>query len=160
MLSAIEKQATQNDCMLVVRCNERTFAIPIEYVIETMRPLPIVDMPNKPSFVLGVSILRGKPTPVVDLCSLLGFEQTKDSSRFVLLRVGQRQVALLAGTVLGIESLSKQTLHDLPQLFAEANQEALSILGVRDHELMVVVQNMQFLPEDVWDEMHQEDRPT
>jgi purine-binding chemotaxis protein CheW len=36
-----------------------------------MRPLPIKPIAGTPGFVRGVSIIRGAPTPVIDLKALL-----------------------------------------------------------------------------------------
>ena len=42
-------------------------ALPLEHVVETMRPLPVEPLGDAPRFILGLSIVRGEPIPVVDV---------------------------------------------------------------------------------------------
>lgn len=56
----------------LLRAQERLCAFPLESVIEVMRPLPIEPLPDVPAYVLGASLVRGLPTPIVDLGALLG----------------------------------------------------------------------------------------
>ena len=78
---------------LVCRCGAQACALPIEHVVETSRPLPIRDLAGTPEYVLGVSMLRGEPVPVVDGGRLMG-SGGSPVGRFVSLRVESRRVAL------------------------------------------------------------------
>jgi chemotaxis signal transduction protein len=46
-------------------------AVPAERVPEIMRPLPIEPLSRMPCFVLGLSIIRRSPVPVIDARRLL-----------------------------------------------------------------------------------------
>ncbi|HEV7559125.1 MAG TPA: chemotaxis protein CheW, partial [Kofleriaceae bacterium] len=120
---------------------DRLCALPIADVEETMRPLPIDAMAAMPAFVLGVSIIRGHATPVVDTAMLVG-TTARDRSRFVTLRVGARRVALLVDAVVDVRVLP---VGDLPPLVATA--EAVASLGVLDRELLVVLDAARVIAE-------------
>ena len=60
-------RAWERSPVLIVMAGARACAIPLDYVAETMRPLPIEPVAGTPGFVRGVSVIRGAPTPVVDL---------------------------------------------------------------------------------------------
>ncbi len=79
-------------------------AIPVEHVAETMRPLPVERLAGLPPFVLGVSVVRGIPQPVVDAARMLDVA-TVAPGRFVALRVGARGVILAVEAVLGVRAL-------------------------------------------------------
>jgi CheY-like chemotaxis protein len=65
----------------------RACAFPLHHVGETMRPLPIKPLAGTPGFVCGVSVIRGTPTPVVDLKALLeNSEHSPSFGRFVTLK--------------------------------------------------------------------------
>jgi len=66
---------------LVCRVVELVCALPLEAVIETMRPLPIDALGAMPPFVLGVSVIRGAPVVVVDAGLLVGTRSTPARSR-------------------------------------------------------------------------------
>lgn len=117
-----------------------------------MRPLPVESLAGAPPFVLGVVVLRGHPTPLVDLATLLSDDVSAtpptDSARFVTLRVGTRDVALNVHELLGIHALADDELEPLPPLWRGPHSPAVAALGVRDHELVIVLETARLLPED------------
>ncbi|MEI9986942.1 MAG: chemotaxis protein CheW [Aliidongia sp.] len=72
---------------LVCRAGGRLCALPLDGVREAMRPLPIDTMAHAPAFVLGLSIIRGTPVPVVD-AGLLAGERPVVPGRYVTVEVG------------------------------------------------------------------------
>jgi purine-binding chemotaxis protein CheW len=134
---------------LVVRVKTRVCAVPLVHVIETMRPLAVEPVASVPPFVSGVSIIRGIPTPVVDLAVLIGAPGGV-AGRFVTLRVGERQVALLLDEVLGIRDLDESTIQELPPLLQEASQDVIEAMGTLDTRLLVVLRTGWALPDEVW----------
>ena len=83
----MNRDAASGSQTLVVRVCTRLCAVPLAHVVETMRPLPVERIAGMPSFVRGVSIIRGVPTPVVDLGVVLG-TPGEAAERFVTLRLG------------------------------------------------------------------------
>ena len=106
-----------------------------------MRPLPIDALASMPAFVLGVSIIRGQATPVVDTAMLVG-TTARGRSRFVTLRVGSRRVALVVDAVVDVRALPSG---QLPPLVAAA--DAVSSLAVLDRELLVVLDAARVIAE-------------
>src|SRR5207249_3999514 len=108
--------------VLIVAVQSSVCALPLMHVIETMRPRPIEPVACALSFVRGISIIRGAPTPVVDLGALLG---TSDGApgRFVTLRLAGRQVALAVDAVVGVREFDALTLQKLPPLLAGASKD-------------------------------------
>jgi purine-binding chemotaxis protein CheW len=77
---------------VVVRVADRALAIPVEHVIETMRPLPIIPDPDEAR--LGHAQIRGAPCPVIDLAHHLGLTADAPARRFVVVRGARGPVAL------------------------------------------------------------------
>jgi purine-binding chemotaxis protein CheW len=136
--------------LLLCRAGARLCALPIEHVVETMRPLPIEAMPGAPPFVCGLSMVRGVPLAVVDVGTLLGMSDLPAPSRFVSVRAGRRQVVLAVGEVLGVSDLPAASLHDLPPLLGEAGAGVASAIGALESALLVVLQASHIVPEEVW----------
>ncbi|HEY6252436.1 MAG TPA: chemotaxis protein CheW [Candidatus Angelobacter sp.] len=130
---------------LIVGVDTRACALPLPYVIETMRQLPIEPVAGSPPFVLGVSIIRGAPVPVVDLGVLLG-AGTGDASRFVTLRLGDRQVAISVDQVLGVRELETSITQALPPLLQGASHDAIEEIGTLDQQMLVVLRAGWQLP--------------
>lgn len=124
---------------LLFRVRTRLCALPIAYILEIMRPLPIEPVAAAPDFVLGVSLIRGLPTPVVDTGALIGASEPADFRRFVTLKSGESGVALAVEEVLGVRDLPPASLKRLPPLLRDASTEILSALGSLDAELLTLL---------------------
>lgn len=112
-------------------------ALPIASVIEVMRPLPIEAIGAATSRgVLGVSVIRGVPTVVVDATVLVG-QPAAPPRRFVTLRTGDRVVAFAVQDVLGVEVLA--ATHALPPLLRDADAGVLAQIATRDTDLLAVL---------------------
>lgn len=134
---------------LVCRIGTLLCALPVDQVIETMRPLDVDPLAGAPRFVSGVTVIRGIPVPVVNVASLL-LGESRQSGRFVTVRAGARVVALAVAEVAGVGALPSDVLRDLPPLLGEAHGEAVASMGVLDAELLVILRAARLIPEDVW----------
>ena len=122
MLHHLSIRATQVSPVLVVMVGTRACAIPLHHVAETMRPLPIQPVAGTPDFVRGVSVIRGTPTPVVDLKALLeNSENSPNYGRFVSLKLEERRVVIGVDSVVGLKHLDSAQLGELPPLLRDGH---------------------------------------
>lgn len=140
---------TDDKSLLVCRVGAKLCALPLRHVVETMRPLPLERLPNMPAFVCGLSIIRGRPTPVLDARLVLGEGKAVATAarRCVTLALGQRQVALLVDAVTGIRSVDSAELTQLPLVLRDAQPE-VEALGTLDAELLLVLQHARLLSDE------------
>jgi purine-binding chemotaxis protein CheW len=135
---------------VVLGIRTRICAIGVEHVVETMRPLPIEALPDMPPFVLGLSVVRGAPVPVVDVGRLVGCSETRDTTRFVVLRIGDRRVALAVESVLGVQRVDRARFTELPRLLGETSDDLVLSVGRLDDQLLLVLRAATVVPGDVW----------
>jgi len=107
-------------------------------------------MNNMPSCVRGLSVIRGHPTPVVDLAKVLGAESFAAGGYFVSLRISSRCIVLALDKVCGIYELNKCQLSDLPPLLENAGSEFIEAIGNLDSQFMVVLNAARIVPDEVW----------
>jgi purine-binding chemotaxis protein CheW len=75
-----------------------------------------------PNFVRGVSVIRGTPTPVVDLKALLeNSENSLSYGRFVSLKLEERRVVIGVDSVVGLKHLDSAQLGELPPLLRDGH---------------------------------------
>jgi purine-binding chemotaxis protein CheW len=134
-----------------------------------MRPLPVEPVAGAPSFVLGLAVIRGQPTPVIDAARLLSSGANSvgrpapdpvlpdatapdpvsmPARRFVTLRVGERTVALALDAVLEVRLLPPELLNDTPSLLGSGT-ESVSALGALDTQLLLVLEAGRLIPESL-----------
>lgn len=119
-------------------------------MIETLRPLPVERLAGAPSFVLGVSILRGASVPVLDVDALLqgtgpGAEPLGEARRFVSLKTGHRNIALAVQEVVGVRSISSVVWNELPPLLDVAREDLVELIAVHDGELLALLGGARWL---------------
>jgi len=113
-----------------------------------MRPLPVEPIPGAPSFVRGVSIVRGAPIPVVDLGAVLAQREESSFTRFVTVAIDGRRVAIAVEGVIGLRVVNGGT-GDLPPLLRDASEGALASLGTLDASLLAFLRAGRLLSEEL-----------
>jgi purine-binding chemotaxis protein CheW len=136
---------TKSASWLLCRVGLRLCALPLDTVVENLRPLPIVALADAPRFVLGVSIIRGSPVPVVDIGSLFG-DQATAPQRMVTLGADGRLVALLVDSVVGVRTFGPDLFNELPPLLQDAGGELVSAIGTLDAELLLFLRTARIVP--------------
>jgi purine-binding chemotaxis protein CheW len=134
---------------LLFRAGEHTCALNLQHIVEIMRPLPVEEVANMPGFVRGLSIIRGLPVPVVSLALLVG-GPARPPGRFVVVRTGERQVALAVDAVLGVIELDSAALHAFPPLAQSTSADILEAVASSDAQLLFVLNSGTIVPDEVW----------
>jgi purine-binding chemotaxis protein CheW len=119
-----------------------------------MRPLPLEAFPRAPAFVAGLAVIRGAPTPVVDMRILMGESRGSaggsTAGRFITVRIGERTgehiVALAVDAVLGVHQLAGTQVMDLPPLLKSVAGETISAVTSRDTELLLFFETARIFP--------------
>jgi len=139
--------------MLVTRVGGVACALPIAHVIETTRPLPVEPIcgtrDQALAVVEGLAMIRGAPVPVVDARRLLGVPGPA-ATRFVVVRVADRRVALAVDGVVEVRRIAADALPGLPPLLGGARRDVVSAIGALDAELLIVLDAARVLPDDAW----------
>jgi purine-binding chemotaxis protein CheW len=146
--TAVLDAASPSTSFLLCRVATRLCGLPLDVVVEIMRPLPTESLAGAPACVLGVAIIRGDAVPVVDLSSLLGGDRV-DPTRLVTVRVDGRVVALGVDEVVGVRSVADSAVEDLPPLLAGAPADVIAAMGTLDAELLFVLRRVGLVPSSV-----------
>lgn len=133
---------------LVFHAGSMLCALRLDDVIETMRPLGTRPLSGTPAFVRGVSVIRGVPTPVVDVARLLGGERA-EVCRFVAVRTERGPVVFATGAVLGIRSTGPGEGAGHPALLGVAGRLVAGV-GTLDGQPVLLLQSMRVVPDEVW----------
>ncbi len=147
-----DEQAGQT-CVLAVGAGARICALPLENVDEVMRPLPTEPVPGTPSFLRGLALIRGVPTPVVDLASLIDSSVSAPIGRYVTFRFDERRLALAVDGVFGLRRLRTCRLHALSPLFDAGGRACVASVAVCDRQLLFVLQAARIIPDELWNEL-------
>lgn len=103
------------------RIGGEDYALDIMRVREIINPLPVTRVPRSPSFVEGVIRLRSEVIPVVDVRKRLGQppEAPTRKTKFVVVRIGGRRIALVVDEVTEVLRLARAEIRPAPD-FSDA----------------------------------------
>lgn len=139
------------DDYLAFRVGDQLCAISARHVDESMRPMKIVPLDKVPHFVAGLSVIRGKPYPIVDLRKLFDRDASELPTRLIAIRVDEsRRVGVLVDEVLGLYSAQMIDFEPLPPIVGAVHSEVLESLAMLDGELLRVLGNGRLVPDAVW----------
>ena len=126
-----------------------TFALPVASVLEILRVAGITRVPHAPRIVRGVTNMRGKVLPVVDLRVRLGLETAElgPQSRILVASSRGRLLGLLVDAVQQVERIDRNAVQAPPADVMTAQSQyiiGVSQLGTRlvillDVDLVLVV---------------------
>lgn len=135
---------------LLVRCRSWLCALPLSDIVETLRLLPLRPVAGVPGFVRGLVLLRGALVPVVELGALLGATADEPGRRLVVVRVGERRLALAVDEVLRVLTLEHEQQAEVAPLLSHALPEQVAALGTLDGAALAVLSSVSLLTEETW----------
>lgn len=135
---------------LVFRAGPLLCALGLDEVIETMRPLEVRPLAGTPPFVRGISVLRGVPTPVIDVSRLLG-GRPAEADRFLAVRTERGAIAFATGEILGIRSVDADATGGHPALLGGGSTRLVAGVGTLGTEPLLLLQSMRAVPDEVWE---------
>ena len=100
---------------LMVRCGGLSYALPLDRVQEVVTVERLTALPNAPTEILGLTVLRGSPLPVLSLARLLGTDDAGSRKNYPLALIGhdRHRFALAVDAILGLRRLPLSDLHSL-----------------------------------------------
>jgi purine-binding chemotaxis protein CheW len=114
------------------RVGGEDYALDLMRVREIIAPLPITPVPRAPAFLEGVVRLRGHVVPVVDVRRRFGLPAVPPTRRtkFLIVNVGGRRVALVVDEVCEVLRLPRSEVRPAPALAAlDAPRFFLGVCG-------------------------------
>jgi purine-binding chemotaxis protein CheW len=136
---------------VVFRAGSLLCALRLDEIIETMRPLATRPLAGAPPFVRGICVMRGVPTPVIDVARLLGGEQAA-ITRFLAVHTERGPVAFATGEVAGIRptSVDEPGAAGHTGLLTGASSRLVAGVSTIDAEPLLLLRSLRVVPDDVW----------
>ncbi len=134
---------------VVFRAGTLLAGLPLRDVVETLRPLPVRPLAGTQPFVRGLTILRGRPAPVVDVGLLLTAHEAP-VQRYLAVGTARGPVALATGEVLGLRHPDGDTVQRNVALLGPAAARLVDAVGSLDGEPLFLLHSLAVVPDAVW----------
>jgi purine-binding chemotaxis protein CheW len=133
-----EKSARSEVELVVFKLAEENYAVESRYVREVYPLKHLTPLPGAPSFVLGLTNLRGEILSIVDLHTFfeLPNQGLSDRSRVIVLRTPKMECGILADSVTGTRRIGVDDLQPALPTMTGIREEYLK--GVTGERLIVL----------------------
>ncbi|MBI3967336.1 MAG: chemotaxis protein CheW [Chloroflexi bacterium] len=127
-----------------------TYGVEISRIQEIIRMQPITRVPNGPAFVEGVTNLRGRVIPVLDLRQRFGLVATEPTrrSRIVVAELGPHTVGLVVDAVTEVLRILADAVEPPSALVTTADSTCLRGVAKMDDRLILLLDLSRLLGED------------
>ena len=137
------KNKNQNEIIQLVsfKIGREEFGVDILLVQEINRMLKITSVPNSPAYIDGVTNLRGRIVPVVDLRTKLGLpkqEQNK-STRIIVVDLSGTTVGFIVDEVSEVLRISSDIVEPPPELVSGINSDFITSVAKMEDRLLTLL---------------------
>jgi purine-binding chemotaxis protein CheW len=140
---APEETAAQEIELLSFRLGEEAYTVLVKDVQEVLKVRDLTLVPNAPSYVLGVTSLRGTMLPVIDLCKRLGLPvgARDEKARIIVVSLEDENVGLIVDRVTGVLRILPEALKPTPENIAQGAEFLRGI--VRKDDILYIVLDLE-----------------
>jgi purine-binding chemotaxis protein CheW len=125
------------------RLRGEEYGVDIGQVREITRVVDISHIPESPSFIEGVTNLRGQIIPVVDLAKQFGLapqEKLPESARIVVTEVKGQTVGMIVDEVPEVLKIPEENIEPTPELIqTEIRKDYIKGVGKLENRLIVIL---------------------
>ncbi len=135
---------------LVFQAGPLYCALPLDEVVETLRPLDTRPLAGTPPSVRGLTILRGAPAPVIDVTRLLT-GTSGEIERYIAVRAGRGPIACATGPVLGVREIEVQPPEGPAAIFTGVSKALIAGVGSIGSDPLLLLRGIRTVPDEVWE---------
>lgn len=126
--------------LLSFRLGEEEYTVFVTDVQEVLKVRDLTPVPNAPSYILGVTSLRGTMLPVIDLCKRLSLTPgaQDEKSRIIVVSLDEEDVGLIVDRVTGVLRIMPDAIKPTPENI-EQGAEFLRGIVRKDDKLYILL---------------------
>ena len=129
-----QEEDTMRNKFLVFLLDNQEFAIAIRYVVDIINVQPVTRVPACPEYVCGITNLRGKVIPIIDVRIRFGKEPRDYTERtcIIVVEIGDVSVGMIIDSVAEVLTLEDDAISPPPSFIKVV--EAKFIEGIATTE--------------------------
>lgn len=127
--------------IVVFELSSEHFGVDIARVESIIKMQPITQMPHAPGFVEGVTNLRGKVLPVIDLRKRFGLphQEADKNSRIIVVSVDQTEVGMIVDGVSEVLTIPEGAVEAAPAITATVDSSFITGIAKLDQRLVILL---------------------
>jgi purine-binding chemotaxis protein CheW len=127
--------------IVVFELGSEYFGADIAKVESIIKMQPITQLPQTPTYLKGVTNLRGKVLPVINLRKRFGLSPQPDTkqTRVIIVTIGKIKVGLMVDGVTEVLRVSDESVEPLPSMINSVNSDFLKGIVRLDDRLITLL---------------------
>lgn len=141
--------------VIVFQLKDEEFAVSVQQIGSIERIETITRVPNTAKFVKGVINLRGVVTPIIDLRSRLGIEESDytESTRIIIVYLDDMEVGLIVDAANDVIDISVDAIEPAPEVIGAVNADYIEGVAKLDNRLLILLDLKKVLTYEEIDEL-------
>ncbi|WP_010093398.1 chemotaxis protein CheW [Ornithinibacillus scapharcae] len=127
--------------VIVFQLKDEEFAVSVQQIGSIERIETITRVPNTAKFVKGVINLRGVVTPIIDLRSRLGIEESDytESTRIIIVYLDDMEVGLIVDAANDVIDISTDAIEPAPEVIGAVNADYIEGVAKLENRLLILL---------------------
>ncbi len=136
--------------LVIFELGTESYGVEIAAVEAILKLQDITRLPHAPSFVEGITNLRGSVMPVVDLRKRFGLESQDPTreTRIVVANMGETKVGLIVDAVTQVIRVPDDKIEPPPPMSVTINSTFIKNIAKLDHQLVIMLDLARVLAAD------------
>ncbi|MDI1471799.1 MAG: protein phosphatase CheZ [Thermodesulfovibrio sp.] len=118
--------------------NENEYIIPILKVQEIIKIPQITKMPGVPYYVEGITNLRGRVIPVVNLKRLLSLPEETEGNKVIVISSGKITFGALVDNITGVVNIDESTIEQADEFMQQSQSQIEGVARLNDRLLILL----------------------
>jgi len=118
--------------------NENEYIIPILKVQEIIKIPQITKMPGVPYYVEGITNLRGRVIPVVNLKRLLSLPEETEGNKVIVISSGKITFGALVDNITGVVNIDESTIEQADEFMQHSQSQIEGVARLNDRLLIIL----------------------
>jgi purine-binding chemotaxis protein CheW len=135
--------------LVIFELGEENYGVEISAIESIIKMQPITKVPHSPSFVEGITNLRGTVLPVIDLrkrFDLPPAERSRDT-RIVVTNLGDKKVGMTVDSVSEVLTIQSNLVEPPPSMISSGHTEFLQGI-VKISDRLIILLNLERILND------------
>lgn len=136
----IEETEEMVELLVFSLCSEE-YAFKVSELEEIIRPQQITTIPRTPEYLLGVTSLRGKLIPVVDLKRMLSLTGKDNVTRqkIIILKGNKGPIGVMVDRIAGVVRLPTRSLTESPPHLDESQSRYIQQVAISNSRFISII---------------------
>lgn len=146
-----EEEDTLSNKYLVFDLDGQKYAIAIAYVVDIINVQPVTRVPNCPIFVRGITNLRGKVIPIIDVRIRFGKAQHDYNERtcIIVVELGDITVGMIIDSVSEVLTLEDDDISPPPSFSSSVDTRFIEGIGKAEDGIKLILDCKTVLDDNI-----------